>query len=161
MVSHFPRGNLLSKFLNISFDPKLDSLDRSQGRVLSWMLLFCFCIDSTMAKLRHSRLQARKWSTVKLVLSMLFMLSVVLLMLLGLGIFSLPIKNYDFAPNDLTSYRRMASERWHCRGCFNFYRIDLFPFLIIFFVDLTQYLMQRERLGEERGAMDWSPFLGA
>ncbi|KAE8666435.1 putative prolyl 4-hydroxylase 10 [Hibiscus syriacus] len=64
-----------------------------------------------MAKVRHSRLQAKKWSTVTLVLSMLFMLTVVLLMLLGLGIFSLPISNDDSSPNDLNSYRRMASER--------------------------------------------------
>ncbi|KAK8354013.1 hypothetical protein V6Z12_A05G195800 [Gossypium hirsutum] len=64
-----------------------------------------------MAKLRHSRLQAKKLSTVTLVLSMLFMLTVVLLMLLGLGIFSLPINGDDSPPNDLTSYRRMASER--------------------------------------------------
>ncbi|EOY15128.1 2-oxoglutarate (2OG) and Fe(II)-dependent oxygenase superfamily protein isoform 2 [Theobroma cacao] len=64
-----------------------------------------------MAKVRHSRLQAKKWSTVMLVLSMLFMLTVVLLMLLGLGIFSLPMSTDDSPPNDLTSYRRMASER--------------------------------------------------
>ncbi|KAE8736168.1 putative prolyl 4-hydroxylase 3 [Hibiscus syriacus] len=66
-----------------------------------------------MAKLRHSRLQAKKLSTVTLVLSMLFMLTVVLLMLLGLGIFSLPINSDDTPPIaiDLTSYRRMASER--------------------------------------------------
>ncbi|XP_022769250.1 probable prolyl 4-hydroxylase 3 isoform X3 [Durio zibethinus] len=64
-----------------------------------------------MAKVRHSRLQAKKWSTMTLVLSMLFMLTVVLLMLLGLGIFSLPINSDDSPPNDLTSYRRMASER--------------------------------------------------
>ncbi|XVF35907.1 hypothetical protein REPUB_Repub19eG0012300 [Reevesia pubescens] len=64
-----------------------------------------------MVKVRHSRLQARKWSTVTLVLSMLFMLTVVLLMLLGLGIFSLPINGDDSPPKYLTSYRRMASER--------------------------------------------------
>ncbi|KAK8580794.1 hypothetical protein V6N13_143853 [Hibiscus sabdariffa] len=64
-----------------------------------------------MVKLRHSRLQAKKLSTVTLVLSMLFMLTVVLLMLLGLGIFSLPINSDDSAPTDLTSYRRLASER--------------------------------------------------
>ncbi|KAK8585208.1 hypothetical protein V6N13_139143 [Hibiscus sabdariffa] len=64
-----------------------------------------------MVKLRHSRLQAKKLSTVTLVLSMLFMLTVVLLMLLGLGIFSLPINSDDSPPTDLTSYRRMASER--------------------------------------------------
>ncbi|XP_039049554.1 probable prolyl 4-hydroxylase 3 [Hibiscus syriacus] len=64
-----------------------------------------------MLKLRHSRLQAKKLSTVTLVLSMLFMLTVVLLMLLGLGIFSLPINSDDSPPTDLTSYRRMASER--------------------------------------------------
>ncbi|KAE8696782.1 putative prolyl 4-hydroxylase 10 [Hibiscus syriacus] len=64
-----------------------------------------------MPKLRHSWLQAKKLSTVALVLSMLFMLTVVLLMLLGLGIFSLPINSDDSPPTDLTSYRRMASER--------------------------------------------------
>ncbi|XVF63620.1 hypothetical protein PTKIN_Ptkin09bG0101300 [Pterospermum kingtungense] len=64
-----------------------------------------------MAKLRHSRSQAKKWSTVTLVLSMLFMLTIVLLMLLGLGIFSLPMNSDDSPPNDLTSYRRMAFER--------------------------------------------------
>ncbi|KAL4278921.1 hypothetical protein GQ457_03G037870 [Hibiscus cannabinus] len=64
-----------------------------------------------MVKLRHSRIQAKKLSTVTLVLSMLFMLTVVLLMLLGLGIFSLPINSDDSPPTDLTSYRRMASER--------------------------------------------------
>ncbi|KAJ9165920.1 hypothetical protein P3X46_020733 [Hevea brasiliensis] len=65
-----------------------------------------------MAKLRHSRIQARKWSTLSLVLTMLFMLTVVLLMLLALGIFSLPISSADAPPNDLTtSYRRMAVER--------------------------------------------------
>lgn len=72
---------------------------------------FFFFFNSRMAKLRHSRLQAKKLSTVTLVLSMLFMLTVVLLMLLGLGIFSLPINGDDSPPNDLTSYRRMASER--------------------------------------------------
>ncbi|XP_022752778.1 probable prolyl 4-hydroxylase 3 [Durio zibethinus] len=64
-----------------------------------------------MAKVRHSRLQAKKWSTVTLVLSMLFMLTVVLLMLLGLGIFSLPINSDDSPPNDPPSYTRMAFER--------------------------------------------------
>ncbi|XP_043809576.1 probable prolyl 4-hydroxylase 3 isoform X2 [Manihot esculenta] len=65
-----------------------------------------------MAKLKHSRIQARKWSTFSLVLTMLFMLTVVLLMLLALGIFSLPISSDDAPPNDLiTSYRRMAAKR--------------------------------------------------
>ncbi|CAI0382436.1 unnamed protein product [Linum tenue] len=65
-----------------------------------------------MAKLRHSRLHSKKWSTFTLVLSMLFMLSLVLLMLLGLGIFSLPVSTDDSTPNDLpASYRRMAAER--------------------------------------------------
>ncbi|KAL4281911.1 hypothetical protein GQ457_03G030860 [Hibiscus cannabinus] len=67
--------------------------------------------QTRMAKVRHSRLQAKKWSTVTPVLLMLFMLTVVLLMLLGLGIFSLPISNGDSSLNDLTSYRRMASQR--------------------------------------------------
>ncbi|CAN1824731.1 Probable prolyl 4-hydroxylase 3 [Linum perenne] len=43
---------------------------------------------------------------------MLFMLSVVLLMLLGFGIFSLPVSTDDFTPNGLSaSNRRMAVER--------------------------------------------------
>ncbi|XP_038718179.1 probable prolyl 4-hydroxylase 3 [Tripterygium wilfordii] len=65
-----------------------------------------------MAKGKLYRGQAMKWSTMMLVLSMLFMLSFVLLVLLGLGIFSLPVANDDYSsPNDLTSYRRMAGER--------------------------------------------------
>ncbi|XP_050214958.1 probable prolyl 4-hydroxylase 3 [Mercurialis annua] len=65
-----------------------------------------------MAKVKHSRLQARKMSTLTLVLTMLIMLTMVLLMLLGLGIFSLPISSDDSPPNDLAaSYRRMAAER--------------------------------------------------
>ncbi|GMI90690.1 hypothetical protein like AT1G20270 [Hibiscus trionum] len=64
-----------------------------------------------MAKVRHSRLQlqAKKWSTGTLVLSMSIMLTVVLLMHLGLGIFSLLINNHDSPPNDLASYRRMST----------------------------------------------------
>ncbi|GLT35002.1 hypothetical protein SLA2020_094870 [Shorea laevis] len=64
-----------------------------------------------MAKVRQSRLQANKWLTMKNVLSMLFMLTVGLLILLALGIFSLPLSNDDSPPNDLTTYRRKASER--------------------------------------------------
>ncbi|KAB2040880.1 hypothetical protein ERO13_D02G098800v2 [Gossypium hirsutum] len=64
-----------------------------------------------MAKVRHSRFTAKKRLTVTLVLSILFMLTIVLLMLLGLGIFSLPMTTDDSSSYDLTSYRRMASER--------------------------------------------------
>ncbi|KAL5780767.1 hypothetical protein ACOSQ2_011504 [Xanthoceras sorbifolium] len=64
-----------------------------------------------MVKVRHSRLQAKKWSTLTLVLSMLFMLTIVLLMLLAMGIFSLPIGDNDSSPNDLSSYRRLAIEK--------------------------------------------------
>ncbi|KAH7567087.1 hypothetical protein JRO89_XS07G0015000 [Xanthoceras sorbifolium] len=64
-----------------------------------------------MVKVRHSRLQAKKWSTLTLVLSMLFMLTIVLLMLLAMGIFSLPISDEDSSPNDLSSYRRLAIEK--------------------------------------------------
>lgn len=42
---------------------------------------------------------------------MLFMLTVVLLMLLAMGIFSLPIGDDDSSPNDLSSYRRFAIEK--------------------------------------------------
>lgn len=38
------------------------------------------------------------------------MLTVVLFILLGLGAFSLPVSSEDSSPNDLNSYRRMASE---------------------------------------------------
>ncbi|KAL5847902.1 hypothetical protein ACOSQ3_011426 [Xanthoceras sorbifolium] len=64
-----------------------------------------------MVKVRNSRLQAKKWSTLTLVLSMLFMLTIVLLMLLAMGIFSLPIGDNDSSPNDLSSYRRLAIEK--------------------------------------------------
>ncbi|XP_044511621.1 probable prolyl 4-hydroxylase 3 [Mangifera indica] len=64
-----------------------------------------------MAKVRHSRLQAKKLSTLTLVLSMLFMLTVVLLMLLAMGIFSLPIGDDDSPPNDLSFYRRLTIEK--------------------------------------------------
>ncbi|KAK2660791.1 hypothetical protein Ddye_007324 [Dipteronia dyeriana] len=64
-----------------------------------------------MVKVRHSRLQAKKWSTLTLVLSMLFMLTIVLLMLLAMGIFSLPIGEDGPSPNDLSSYRRLAIEK--------------------------------------------------
>ncbi|XP_010536435.1 PREDICTED: probable prolyl 4-hydroxylase 3 [Tarenaya hassleriana] len=64
------------------------------------------------AKLRHSRFHARKLSTLMLVLSMLFMLSVVFVMLLTLGIFSIPVNDDESSTIDLsTSYRRMAAER--------------------------------------------------
>lgn len=62
-------------------------------------------------KLRHSRLQAKKWPTLTLVLSMLFMLTIVLLMLLAMGIFYIPIGDDDSPPNDLTSFRRRAFEK--------------------------------------------------
>ncbi|CDY54327.1 hypothetical protein Bca4012_094376 [Brassica carinata] len=64
-------------------------------------------------KLRQSqRSQARKWSTLMLVLLMLFMLTIVLLMLLSFGVFSLPIDTFDeYSPADLSSFRRAATER--------------------------------------------------
>ncbi|CDY29362.1 hypothetical protein HID58_022004 [Brassica napus] len=67
-----------------------------------------------MAKVRQSQrlLQARKWSTLMLVLFMLFMLTIVLLMLLAFGVFSLPINNNDeSSPMDLSYFRRAATER--------------------------------------------------
>ncbi|CAI0382437.1 unnamed protein product [Linum tenue] len=64
-----------------------------------------------MAKLRHSRLHSKKWSTFTLVLSMLFMLSLVLLMLLGLGIFSLPSIRFRF---DVLNFFFETVLRW-CR----------------------------------------------
>ncbi|GKV53018.1 hypothetical protein SLEP1_g59568 [Rubroshorea leprosula] len=68
-------------------------------------------MPGTMVKVRQSRLQANKWLTMKNVLSMLFMLTVGLLILLALGIFSLPLSNDDSPPNDLTTYRRKVFER--------------------------------------------------
>ncbi|KAI9201544.1 hypothetical protein LWI28_025097 [Acer negundo] len=66
-----------------------------------------------MVKVRHSRLQAKKLSTLTLALSMLFMLTIVLLMLLAMGIFSLPIGDDGPSPNDLSSYRRLAIEKYN------------------------------------------------
>ncbi|GMP81731.1 hypothetical protein CsSME_00036344 [Camellia sinensis var. sinensis] len=52
-----------------------------------------------MAKLRNtSRHQAKRLSTVTLVFAMLFMLTLVLLMLLALGILSLPVSSDDSPP---------------------------------------------------------------
>lgn len=64
-----------------------------------------------MAKGRHTRLYGRKWSTFTLAFSVLFMLSLVLLMLLALGIVSLPVSSDDSTPNDLSSFRRRIVER--------------------------------------------------
>ncbi|CAN7099018.1 unnamed protein product, partial [Brassica rapa subsp. narinosa] len=82
---------------------------------------FCFSLFVSgwifvlvMAKVRQSQrlLQARKWSTLMLVLFMLFMLTIVLLMLLAFGVFSLPINNNDeSSPMDLSYFRRAATER--------------------------------------------------
>ncbi|GMI78564.1 hypothetical protein like AT1G20270 [Hibiscus trionum] len=64
-----------------------------------------------MAEVKHSRILAKKRLTVTIVLWILVMLSVALLMLLGLGIFSLPMSPDDSSSYDLTTYRRMASKR--------------------------------------------------
>lgn len=65
-----------------------------------------------MAKGKYTRVAGKRWSTFTLVLTMLFMLTVVLLMLLALGIFSLPIASDDFSPNDLSAFRRKIGERY-------------------------------------------------
>ncbi|GLT34394.1 hypothetical protein SLA2020_089120 [Shorea laevis] len=64
-----------------------------------------------MEKIRQSRLLAKKWLTIKLGQSMLFILTVGFLMLLSLGIFSLSASNDDSPPFDLTIHRRMDFER--------------------------------------------------
>ena len=65
-----------------------------------------------MAKGKYGRLRSSKWSTFTLVLSMLFMLTVVLLMLVAIGIVSLPESDEDsLTPNDLSSFRRRIVER--------------------------------------------------
>ncbi|XP_068323399.1 probable prolyl 4-hydroxylase 3 [Pyrus communis] len=64
-----------------------------------------------MAKGRYGRLQSKKWSAFTFVLSMLFVLSVVLLMLLAFGIVSLPVSTDGSSPNDLSSFRRKIVER--------------------------------------------------
>ncbi|XP_044475783.1 probable prolyl 4-hydroxylase 3 [Mangifera indica] len=62
-----------------------------------------------MAKVKHSRLQFKKLSTLKLVL---FMLTVVLLMFLAMGIFFPPIgDDSDSPPNGLSFYRRHTIEK--------------------------------------------------
>lgn len=58
-----------------------------------------------MVKLRQSRLQAKKWSTITLVLSVLLMLKIVLLTLLAIAIFTISIGDDDSLPNDLTTER--------------------------------------------------------
>lgn len=58
-----------------------------------------------MVKLRQSRLQAKKWSTIRLVLSVLLMLKIVLLTLLAIAIFTISIGDDDSLPNDLTTER--------------------------------------------------------
>ncbi|XP_060673100.1 probable prolyl 4-hydroxylase 3 [Ziziphus jujuba] len=64
-----------------------------------------------MAKARYARSQSKRLSTFKLVLSMLFMLTVVLLMLFALGIVSLPVSSDEAPLNDISSFRRRAVER--------------------------------------------------
>ncbi|KAM0967594.1 hypothetical protein FF1_016108 [Malus domestica] len=68
-----------------------------------------------MAKGRYGRLQSKKWSPFTLVLSMLFVLSVVLLML-AFGIVSLPVSTDGSSPNDLSSFRRKIVERYAFRS---------------------------------------------
>lgn len=58
-----------------------------------------------MVKLRQSRLQAKKWSTIRLVLSVLLMLKIVLLTLLAIAIFTISIGDDDSLPNDLATER--------------------------------------------------------
>ncbi|KAK8571230.1 hypothetical protein V6N13_103359 [Hibiscus sabdariffa] len=64
-----------------------------------------------MGKARQSRFLAKKRLIVTIALSILVMLTVILLMLLGLGIFSLPMNGDHSSSYDLTTYRRMASKR--------------------------------------------------
>ncbi|KAL9448955.1 hypothetical protein AB3S75_010985 [Citrus x aurantiifolia] len=63
-----------------------------------------------MVKLRQSRLQAKKWSTITLVLSVLVMLKIVLLTLLAIAIFTISIGDDDSLPNDLTTERRIVAQ---------------------------------------------------
>ncbi|XP_073036424.1 probable prolyl 4-hydroxylase 3 [Primulina eburnea] len=65
-----------------------------------------------MAKVRGGRHQGKRSSTVVLVLSMLLMLSVVLLVLLGLGILSLPIGSDGDSPlvADRIKFKRVTIE---------------------------------------------------
>ncbi|XP_028766385.1 probable prolyl 4-hydroxylase 3 [Neltuma alba] len=64
-----------------------------------------------MARGKFARSQGKKWSTLTLAFFMLFMLSIVLLMLLALGIVSLPITTDDSPPTDLSAFRRKISDR--------------------------------------------------
>ncbi|GMH20524.1 hypothetical protein Nepgr_022365 [Nepenthes gracilis] len=65
-----------------------------------------------MAKARQNRLSAKRSSAVMLVLSMLFMLTIVLLMLLALGILSLPVGSEEArSARDLSSFGRRVLER--------------------------------------------------
>lgn len=65
-----------------------------------------------MVKARQHRFGSKRASTVTLVLSMLLMLTIVLLLLIAFGIFSLPIVSEDFMPaHDLTAFGRKVLER--------------------------------------------------
>ncbi|XP_057435101.1 probable prolyl 4-hydroxylase 3 [Lotus japonicus] len=61
-------------------------------------------------KFTHTRSQGKRWSTVTLVASMLFMLTLVILLLLALGIVYLPTTDDDSPITDLSSFRRRTSQ---------------------------------------------------
>lgn len=62
-------------------------------------------------KYTNPRAQGKKWFTFKLVLSMLFMLTIVLLVLLALGVVYLPTTGDDYPTTDLSAFGRRISER--------------------------------------------------
>lgn len=76
-----------------------------------------------MAKGRvmNYRQQAKRSSTIALVLSMLLMLSVVLLMLLALGILSLPVSDSDVDSNPISNHfkfnRKFINHNNHMYVC--------------------------------------------
>lgn len=80
-----------------------------------------------MAKVKHSRLQFKKLSTLKLVL---FMLTVVLLMFLAMGIFFPPIgDDSDSPPNGLSFYRRHTIEKYASISLFLFFFFFIYNFI--------------------------------
>ncbi|KAK4804882.1 hypothetical protein SAY86_004699 [Trapa natans] len=74
-----------------------------------------FRSGTRMAKGKHTRVLIRR-SVLTFVLTAFLVLTVVLLLLLALGILSLPITEEGSALNDLRPFRRHASERGHGLG---------------------------------------------
>lgn len=101
-----------------------------------------------MPKVRNiSRHQAKRTSTVALVLSMLLMLTIVLLMLLALGILSLPIASDDDSSpiRDRITFKRRSLVMYVYTSQIYCYLRNLIRFFLFLFICIRRfgsYLMQ-------------------